>query len=188
MPRPEAEVMRSYYKSEEYLSHNSQKHTIKDFLYRQARKFALANKLSMIEKFISPGRVFDFGAGTGEFLNYCKKKGWETLGFEPNDQARKKAIAEYGLQMLGKNQLQQIQQESLDVITLWHVLEHTEDPIKEMKFFHELLKENGLLILALPNYESWDAQHYGQFWAAYDVPRHLYHFSRKSVKKLYERT
>jgi 2-polyprenyl-3-methyl-5-hydroxy-6-metoxy-1,4-benzoquinol methylase len=188
LPQPHYESVARYYDSSEYTSHNTSKRSLKNLLYMQARKFAISQKLRMIEKYINKGKIFDIGGGTGEFLNHCRKRGWGVSGIEPNSIAREKAFVTHGLKLFDSDKILAAEWESMDVITMWHVLEHMEDPAKQFQTNNQLLKPDGLLVVALPNYESWDANHYGKFWAAYDVPRHLFHFSQESLTQLSERS
>lgn len=187
-PRPTPDSIQAYYNSDEYISHNTKQRSLKNLLYRQARKKALRWKLNIINRYVREGRILDIGAGTGEFLNYCRKHGWEAMGVEPNASAREKAFVDYGLKVQDANDFSMIGNASVDVISMWHVLEHMEDPLEQFYLNYRLLKKDGLLVLALPNYESWDANHYGRYWAAYDVPRHLFHFTKESVKRLSDKT
>lgn len=187
LPQPQRETLANYYDSSEYTSHNTSKWNLKNLLYMQARKFALNQKLGMIEKYVDKGKILDIGGGTGEFLNHCRNRGWDVFGVEPSPIAREKAFSTHGLKLLDSVELLSAKNESLDVITMWHVLEHLEDPAKQFQTNYHLLKPDGLLVVALPNYESWDAYHYGKYWAAYDVPRHLFHFSQKSLTQLSDR-
>ncbi|HHN47427.1 MAG TPA: class I SAM-dependent methyltransferase [Bacteroidales bacterium] len=188
IPRPAKEEVGSYYNSKDYTSHNNTKLSLKNILYRKARYYALSRKLKFIKKYSSHGKILDIGSGTGEFLNFCKKNGWETLGIEPNKAARDFSIRNYGLKILESEQYLRTEKTSFEVISMWHVLEHLENPVEQFAMNRELLKENGLLVVALPNYESWDARYYGKFWAAYDVPRHLFHFPEKAVLWLAQKT
>lgn len=172
----------SYYESDSYISHTDEKRGLLNFLYQKVKKYALRKKMDFIEnKFSGKGTLLDIGAGTGDFLNEAKKRGWEVQGTEPNSGARKNAesksiiLSEDITDLEGK----------FDVITLWHVLEHIPDLEKIIDKLSELLKEGGFLIIAVPNYKSYDAAYYGKYWAAYDVPRHLWHFSQKSIGKLF---
>jgi len=187
-PAPDPEIISAYYDSKEYTSHNTEKRSFKNVLYRLARRRALDLKLKMIHKHVRPGTLLDIGAGTGDFLNHCRNKGWSATGIEPNNLARERAMAEFGLEILEPQSMAAIPPASMDVITMWHVLEHLHDPAEQVKTNMKLLKTDGLLVLALPNYESWDANYYGKFWAAYDVPRHLHHFTQKSVMCLAEKS
>jgi 2-polyprenyl-3-methyl-5-hydroxy-6-metoxy-1,4-benzoquinol methylase len=188
IPRPDANALPAYYESVDYTSHNVKERSLKNQLYRIARNFALHRKLKMIEKYVQKGRILDIGTGTGEFLKHCKDHGWHTTGIELNDGARKKATEEYGLRVLPSDEFARIENTRFDVITMWHVLEHLENPEEQFLLNYKMLEKGGLLVMALPNYESWDAFHYKQYWAAYDVPRHLFHFSIESVKLLSEKT
>lgn len=187
-PQPGITAIMEYYNSNEYTAHNTDSHTLKNFLYKYARNIALKAKLRMIRKYFKTGKLLDFGSGTGEFLNHCHKSGWDVMGIEPNSLARERSIQKYHLNIGNSDDFDNIHVKSFDVITLWHVMEHHNDPVKLMMTNHKLLKTGGLLVIALPNYESWDADFYGKFWAAYDVPRHLYHFSQTAVSLLVEKS
>jgi 2-polyprenyl-3-methyl-5-hydroxy-6-metoxy-1,4-benzoquinol methylase len=188
MPQPHIKSLARYYDSEEYTSHNTSKWSLKNLIYLQARRFALSLKLRMIERYFKKGRILDIGGGTGEFLNHCRKRGWDVIGIEPSSIARENAFVTHGLEFLESVEILETEEESMDVITMWHVLEHMEDPAKQFQINYRLLKPGGLLVVALPNYESWEADYYGKFWAAYDVPRHLFHFSQKSLTQLSEKS
>jgi len=184
-PRPSDSELGKYYKSEDYISHSNTSKGLISKLYHLVRNYTLAQKEKLVSKHVSRGTVLDYGCGTGMFLNYCKGKGWKTYGMEPDSGARKIATnmkldvfpdkTELGTGLEGVN---------LDAITLWHVLEHVTDLDETLKFFQRKLDVNGVLFIALPNYTSFDAQYYNEFWAAYDVPRHLYHFEIGSIQKL----
>jgi ubiquinone/menaquinone biosynthesis C-methylase UbiE len=184
-PKPDSNELPEYYKSEKYISHTDSKRTIFDKTYHGVKKFMLQRKMSWIEtRKGAQGKLLDIGAGTGDFLLAAKNRGWEVNGQEPNPAARNRARSK-GI-ILEEN-VSHLPTESYDVITLWHVLEHVpnlEDQIRELD---RLLTREGLLIIAVPNFKSYDAQVYRESWAAYDVPRHLYHFSRPSIKKLFSK-
>jgi len=133
------------------------------------------------------GRVLDVGSGTGAFVGALRGAGWQADGLEPDPSAREVAQSDFGIALLDIDQLAQLPSSSVDAITLWHVLEHVHDLNGYMQQFHRLLKPGGRLLIALPNYTSWDAQYFGKWWAAYDVPRHLYHFSPGSIRTLSKR-
>lgn len=151
-------------------------------IYKTARKFALAWKANVIESHNKKGNAFDFGCGTGEFLQTLKSKGWDVEGVEPSDVARGKAESLI-TQKLHRS-LSEISVKQYDTITAWHVIEHVPELSATIRRLAELLKKDGTLFIAVPNYESPDAEKYQALWAGYDVPRHLWHFSRKSMKQL----
>jgi SAM-dependent methyltransferase len=185
-PRPSSIEIGSYYKSEDYISHSDTKKGLIYRLYHFIRTYTLIKKLQLIMRFsVKKGKLFDYGCGTGAFLSFCKKNGWETFGYEPDDDARKIAIAN-GADV--SNQLNSFENElSCDVFTMWHVLEHVHDLGGLFSFINKHLKANGLFVVAVPNPTSFDAKYYKENWAAYDVPRHLYHFSPENVKDLVEK-
>jgi len=183
-PQPPARQIGQYYQTDDYLSHNTSTKSIKSVLYRLARNQALKYKFSLISKFFKIGSVLDYGSGTGEFLNYCKRNQWRTLGIEKNDNARNSAITNYKLEIYNPDSFEIPKELRFDAITFWHVLEHLYDPLGQLKQLMNNLSDIGIFVLALPNYKSWDAQKFSKYWAAYDVPRHLYHFSPATVTKL----
>ncbi|MEO6894119.1 MAG: class I SAM-dependent methyltransferase [Ginsengibacter sp.] len=183
---PEQENIGRYYQSENYISHSDTKKGFVNNLYHTVRKRTLLQKKNLIETSTkkSAGNILDLGAGTGAFLNTLKNAGWNALGLEPDVTARDKASELYGIYLKESHELFSLTTESFDAITLWHVLEHVHQLHDYIKKFEELLKKDGKLFIAVPNYTSEDAKMYGKFWAAYDVPRHLYHFSPKAMESL----
>ena len=185
-PRPDKKNLPKYYKSEAYISHTDSTSSLKDKIYQQVKKFMLRKKLNWInKKFPEKGKLLDVGAGTGDFLAVAKKKGWKVKGIEPEISAREKA-SKKGIKLYEDST--HFKSEKFDVITMWHVLEHVPDLKAQIIELELLLKKNGLLIIAVPNFKSYDAEYYKEFWAAYDVPRHLYHFSRNSFKSVFSGT
>ena len=185
-PRPDLEQLPSYYKSENYISHTDSKKGFFDKVYQQVKNLMLKNKLNWIEKEEIPGaKILDIGAGTGDFLRAAKNRNWEVFGVEPNPDARKLA-SEKGVEL--EKTTASFPDQSFDVITMWHVLEHVPDLEEQIKELDRLLKPNGLLVIAVPNFKSDDAKKYKENWAAYDVPRHLYHFSPSAIKKIFNST
>ena len=173
----------NYYKSEKYISHTDAKKSIFDRVYQAVKGYSLKNKIRLINSFLPREKtLLDIGAGTGDFIQGCIKNGWSVSGLEPNIKARK--IAQTKNILLQKD-LSFFKDQQFDVITLWHVLEHIQDLDKYIKSLKKLLKKDGTLLIAVPNYKSFDANHYGKFWAAFDVPRHLWHFSQTSIKKIF---
>ncbi len=184
-PRPSPSQIGPYYKSEEYISHSNTKKGWLASIYQVVRKFTLGKKRKLIASYVSgKGRLLDYGCGTGEFLNEMKNSGWEVEGMEPDQHASEQAISNYGLQVNPPSHIFTKTTAEFSVITLWHVLEHVHELKKVLKQIHVSLLDDGLAFVAVPNQQSWDAQHYGQQWAAYDVPRHLYHFTPESMGHL----
>ena len=175
----------SYYESEDYISHTDSKRTLFEKLYHLVKTNALKNKVALITK-ENPkkGSLLDIGAGTGDFLTQAKNAGWNCVGIEPNEKAKNISISK-GVSFT--NTLEELENNSFDVITMWHVLEHVPDLEYQIKTLKRLLKPNGTIIIAVPNFKSFDANHYKSFWAAYDVPRHLWHFSKISIQKLFSK-
>ena len=184
---PDIDAIGRYYQSENYISHSdSNKGTINN-LYHKVRKRTLVKKRKLVEQFTGKkkGKILDVGSGIGAFLDTMAKDGWEVTGLEPEPGARNKARELYNIDTLPANEIYKLPEQSFDAITLWHVLEHVHDLHGYMTTLKNLLRTGGKLFIAVPNYKSYDAKHYGQYWAAYDVPRHLYHFSPKAMVKLW---
>lgn len=185
-PQPNKKEIKNYYKSKDYISHNNENKRLIELIYNLIRYINTQRKIWLINKMRPEGNnLLDVGCGTGYFLKNCKKKNWEVVGVEPNKLARKIA-GTHNIKVYKKLESLSGSEKKFDVITLWHVLEHLYDLEDTIKLFQKLLKPSGLLLIAVPNYKSYDAKYYGSAWAAYDVPRHLWHFSRKAVKKLIE--
>lgn len=184
-PIPYPEDLGKYYKSEDYISHSNTNKGLVSKVYKLVRNYTLKGKLNLVQNYVSRGTILDYGCGTGMFLKVCQDNGWKAFGMEPDDGARKLGT-EMGLNVFSdKERLKTYtNNQTFDIITLWHVLEHVTDLDETLTFFKDKLNKGGALIIAVPNYTSFDAQHYKEFWAAYDVPRHLYHFEIKTIQKL----
>ena len=186
-PQPNLEKLPEYYKSDDYISHTDSKRNLFERTYHVIKKMALRRKLSLINSFSKEkGVLLDVGCGTGDFLEFSKQKGWGVVGIEPNTQARVIANKKTNNSVYKTDHLLNLDNHSFDIITLWHVLEHLPNLEEHIETFKRLLKPNGTLIIAVPNYKSYDAKIYKTYWAAFDVPRHLWHFSKKSIKILME--
>ena len=181
-PKPSLEKLPSYYESDDYISHTDGKRSLFEKMYHFIKGIALKKKLKLINSQSQKGKLLDIGAGTGDFLAVANSDGWQTVGIEPSTKAKEIAIKK------GVNFAQDfasLESNSFDIITMWHVLEHVpnlEEYISELK---RLIKPSGTIIIAVPNFKSYDAKYYGEFWAAFDVPRHLWHFSKTAIQKLF---
>ena len=179
----EAEIGR-YYKSDDYISHSSSNRGIVNKAYNVVRNITLKRKLSLINRLSKGKDLLDVGAGTGHFLSVCKNDGWNIQGLEPDQDARDFAKSNFSLELNPLTDLFKIEDNSKDVITMWHVLEHVYHLKRDIAELVRILKPDGSLIIAVPNMSSKDAKQYKEFWAAYDVPRHLYHFQKETIVNL----
>ncbi len=184
-PRPGINEIGSYYQSDIYISHHANKTGFIPWIYRNIRDKQFVNKTNLIKEFSTKNiSLLDIGCGTGDFLQYCKSLGWNVKGVEPDEDARKQAnskqISVDSLSFLESTS------EKYDVITMWHVLEHVHNLDERLQQLSSLIKDDGVIIIAVPNLNSWDAKYYKKFWAAYDVPRHISHFSIATISHLFK--
>lgn len=187
IPQPDDKDLVKYYESEDYISHTDSKRNWFEQIYQRVKKGALKRKVKLLNSVSnSPKTLLDIGCGTGDFLNSAKNNGWEVTGIEPNTKAREIANSKLGDKVFDNQHLNHLKTGSFRAITLWHVLEHLPDLDTQINRLKQLLNDNGVIIIAVPNYKSFDASYYKEFWAAYDVPRHLWHFSRSSIAKLFQ--
>jgi 2-polyprenyl-3-methyl-5-hydroxy-6-metoxy-1,4-benzoquinol methylase len=185
-PRPEENEINKYYYSDDYISHSNSNKGLLNISYQIIRKFTISYKLKLVLHYKKYGRALDIGCGTGEFLNNLQKNKFEVFGIEPNTHARNYAERKYNIKIIDSD-INNMENETFDVITLWHVLEHIHKLNDNISQIKRVIKKEGTLIIAVPNPDSFDSKIYGEFWAAYDLPRHLYHFSKNNVKSLFNK-
>ena len=184
-PQPTLDKLGSYYEFEDYISHTDGKRTLFEKMYHFIKRKAIRDKVKLINSYQPvKGRILDIGAGTGDFLLECKNQNWDILGIEPNDKAKGIALGK-GIKF--GDTIEKLESNSFDVITMWHVLEHVPDVEHQVAELKRLLKPSGTIVIAVPNFKSYDAKYYKEFWAAYDVPRHLWHFSKTAIEKLFDK-
>ncbi len=182
-PRPDSEEISKYYESPNYVSHGGKKNIL-NYIYRIVRNYSIRKKYRLVKKYAGNKKLLDIGCGTGEFIFFCNQMGFDVKGIEPAEKPRLFANVKYQLDVQEESYLDNIVDPEFDIITMWHVLEHVHLLHQRMQKIEEILKPDGSLIIAVPNSDSWDARNYGKFWAAYDLPRHLYHFSGETMKCL----
>lgn len=195
-PRPDDKDLGKYYESESYISHTDAKDTLIDKLYQTVKNFTIKQKVKLIESFNTDNKIIlDIGCGTGDFLVACRNNGWEVEGIEPNEKAG--TIASEKLKLINNSRNEKLiydgiqdlikRKSKYDVISMWHVLEHVPNLKEYIEDLKSLLNTNGILLIAVPNFRSFDAEYYKEHWAAYDVPRHLWHFSKQAIDLLFEK-
>ncbi len=186
---PGPECIAPYYQSEDYISHTNTSKGLINRLYQFVRNRTMVSKQKLVQRStgLSRGNLLDVGSGVGTFVHVMKQTGWNVTGLEPDAGARKVAAQVYNTILTDIGQFYDLPQGSFDAITMWHVLEHVHELQRYIRQLKALLKENGKLFIAVPNYTSKDAAAYKEHWAAYDVPRHLYHFSPRSIEVLMEK-
>lgn len=183
-PRPTPDVIGKYYQSENYYSHQENKKGLIPRLYEFVKSFNIKNKVHMAIDGLPQGRLLDIGCGVGDFLVHVKEKGWEVLGLEPSEDAKNIAEKRLSVRPLSPDDSSTLTDASFDVITLWHVLEHVDDLKTQTSEIDRILKPGGRLVVALPNLQSFDCQYFKECWAAWDVPRHLNHFSSDTLQRM----
>jgi len=183
---PGMQSIGAYYQSSEYISHTDSKKGFINRVYHFVRRLTLSGKRKIIfsSSGLNSGKLLDIGAGTGAFAHYMQQYNWQVTGMEPDETTRQRAASLHNINLLPADVFYDLSPLSFDVITMWHVLEHVHDLHKYIDQLKNVLKDNGTIFIAVPNYTSYDANVYKEYWAAYDVPRHLYHFSPESIRKL----
>ncbi len=187
-PRPDVNSIGKYYQSEEYYSHQENKNGFIPKIYESVKRVNLRHKRKLATKGLKVGTMLEIGCGVGDFLHEMEQKGWNCTGIEPSKEAKAIAKNRVKANILNPDELASLEDESFDLITMWHVLEHVDNLKEEVTHLQRLLKKGGRLVLALPNYKSADAEFYREYWAAYDVPRHLNHFCRESINNIFKNT
>ena len=160
----------SYYQSENYIPHSDKKGLL-GFLYRFSQRLMFVYKRIILMKPLKQSKsVLDYGAGDGKFAKYLEKSGKKIFTYDP-------------LKVNSSNNINLTQDTDFqaDMLMMWHVLEHIPDLKKVFPKILERVNKKGFLVIAVPNRDCFDAKYYKNHWAAWDVPRHLYHFNHKSL-------
>lgn len=186
MPRPNKEKIGEYYKSEEYYSHQENKKGFIPRLYESVKKVNLKHKYNLATQGLNVGKMLDIGCGVGDFLHTAEEHGWKCTGVEPSEDAKAIAKTKTKADIINSEAIEKIPDASFDLITMWHVLEHVDDLKWQIEQLHRLTKTKGRIVIAVPNYKSYDGQYYKELWAAYDVPRHLSHFNKNVLTKIFK--
>ncbi len=182
-PKLSDSELAKYYASDNYISHQTESKSLMDAVYQKAKNFMINRKKKLIYSYHKEGVILDIGTGTGDFLKVFPNEKWIKNAIEPNVDLHEKLKKErVGI----ISSISHLEESTYDIITLWHSLEHIpnlEESILRMK---ASLKPNGIIIIAVPNHKCYDAKYYKQFWAAWDVPRHVWHFSKFGITTLFE--
>ena len=185
-PRPPKDQIDRYYKSEEYYSHQENKQGFIPWIYESVKKINLKHKYNLATSGLNVGKMLDIGCGVGDFMHTMEAHGWQCMGVEPSDDAKAIARKRTKAKIINSEELEKITNETFDIITMWHVLEHVDNLKWQMEQLRRLVKLNGRIVIAVPNYKSYDGQFYKAHWAAYDVPRHLNHFNRTTLTEIFK--
>ena len=177
-PAPSKNNIQLYYRSDKYISHNSTTPGVFFFIYRVIRSFNFWFKYKFVGKKELFSKTLDFGSGDQYFMEQLQRRNHNVVGIDP-------LKANMSKQVYGSVFDESLDSKNFSCITAWHSLEHVHELENIIARFHKILDDNGTVIVAVPNYRSFDARLYKSFWAAYDVPRHLWHFDKKSIKKVF---
>ena len=188
-PQPSLDKLPSYYESEDYISHTDTQRNLFEKIYHWVRSYMLSKKMMLVAEHTKSDsqKVLDIGCGTGDFLAMAQKYKWEVTGVEPDEHARKIAATKTASNIHTNDWLAEVADDSFDAVTMWHVLEHVPNLEAQIATLKRIIKPNGTIFIAVPNFKSHDATHYKEFWAAFDVPRHLWHFSQNAIKGLFQK-
>lgn len=186
MPRPPKEKLGEYYKSEEYYSHQENTKGFIPKVYEAVKKVNLKHKYQIATEGKETGKLLDIGCGVGDFIHTAEEQGWEAIGVEPSDDAKSIARTRIKGNIINSEELEKLADASFDLITMWHVLEHVDELRWQVEQLQRLVKPEGRIVIAVPNYKSYDGQYYKEHWAAYDVPRHLNHFNKQTITKIFK--
>jgi len=178
LPKLSEDELSSYYNHENYISHKTKSNSVVDKFYLLSKQIMVKRKRNMVNAFCSSGQILDVGTGTGDFLKAFNPNNWNRFAIEPNRDLHDALISE-GITILEHTNA--IIHHKFDVITLWHALEHIPDLEHTLETIQSSLTPNGVLLIAVPNYNSYDAKFYKFNWAAWDVPRHVWHFSKQGL-------
>ena len=185
MPRPKKEKIGEYYKSNDYYSHQENKKGFIPKVYEKVKKTNLKYKYKLATRGLDIGKMLDIGSGVGDFLHTAESHGWQCIGVEPSEDAKNIARQRTKANLIESAEIENLPDQMFDVITMWHVLEHVDNLRWQVEQLQRLIKPKGRIVIALPNYKSYDGQYYKEKWAAYDVPRHLNHFNRTTIVKIF---
>jgi len=183
-PKLNEQELSGYYNHENYISHQTKGKSLFDKAYQVAKRYMTKRKQNLVLRFHQEGRILDIGTGTGDFIRSFNSKDWDRYAIEPNKNLHD-SLNKNGIEIL--DDLEEITQHNFDVITLWHALEHIPDLEGTLKNIQAALNPGGTLIIAVPNFKSYDASFYKTYWAAWDVPRHVWHFSKSGLISLCEK-
>ncbi len=183
---PSEDEIGKYYDSPGYISHSDSDKGLTNRMYHLFRRLMLRRKVNLVKRHLKKGNanLLDIGCGTGYFLNAAKERGFTVSGIEKDEKAREKAITRFGLDVRDETAFFRLERSSYDVVTLWHVLEHLEKLNESIEKMADILSPDGTMVIALPNHQSFDAKWYKEKWAAYDTPRHLWHFTPDTLERL----
>ncbi|MCV9388327.1 class I SAM-dependent methyltransferase [Reichenbachiella ulvae] len=181
-PRPDKDSIGKYYQFDDYISHTDKANNLTNWLYKIVRQYTIKQKTKMLSALVEKKNILDYGCGTGQLLEHLKEDEWTVTGIEPDPRARELAIQKTKADI--HSSLAELGKKKFDIITLWHVLEHVHDLNDTIDQLAMHLPKKSHMVIALPNYESYDQRFYKEYWAGYDVPRHLYHFNQQTIKEL----
>lgn len=186
---PEEDEMEQFETLDSQIRRADSPEGITERLYRHVRRRMLRRKAGLVvrQSYRDSGTLLNYGAKRGFFSDHMERKGWKVTSVDRHHENRQFSLEHFHHRMSGMQEMSDFTPETFDVITLWHVFEHENEPERLLDTFHRILRPGGILVMSCPNICSTDAMHYGPYWAAYDVPRHLWHFNPVSLNRLVHR-
>jgi 2-polyprenyl-3-methyl-5-hydroxy-6-metoxy-1,4-benzoquinol methylase len=180
-PQPDNEELASLYQ-QEYFQSNYNDKLLLDSPEMKQRLKQEKHRVRFFRKLKKSGKVLDIGCGRGYFLLACQKRGYEVEGIDISTDASIYVSKELKIPVhVGDVNSINLPEKSFDVITMWHSLEHTVDPNVYMQITRRWLKDDGLLVVDVPNYASHDAIKTWNNWLGWQIPYHFYHFTKSSL-------
>lgn len=185
-PRPTSEYIENFYLKEGYWGRDLGRSDLQSN-WKEERQWRYGPLYREIFKRKNKGSIIDIGAGTGMFLTRFKERGWKVQGTEVSEDVAKFGKENFGIRSkVGDFLKLKFDAKQFDVVTLNTVLEHVYKPKETLKKVYRILKSDGLLVVTVPNIDSFGSKIFRSEWYALDPPRHLYHFSTGTLKKMIE--
>lgn len=189
-PRPSAEQLDTFYPEEYWWRRGKKTNNVLSKLARNFeewyRTYLLNTEVRLLKKMLNKGsKILDVGCGRGDILYLCKRSGFETYGIELSEKAARNARIEYGLDVY-QGSLFEIDfgPNYFDAITFYHVFEHLPDSLRVLKKANRMLKDEGILVIQIPNIDSLQFKLFSKRWFGLSIPQHFYHFSSRTIEEM----
>jgi SAM-dependent methyltransferase len=185
-PRPTRQEVEALYPFESYDQYIPALAEVGSWFRRLDWGYGLSKRARKVARWKKAGRLLDVGCATGSFLESMQRHGdWQVCGVELNPHAVQYVREHLGIPV-HQGMLEEVglPDDSFDVVTMWHVLEHVFDPVSTLHEVARILKPGGIFLYHVPQLDSFDARLFGGYWIGYEIPRHTFIWSQKTLKKL----